>query len=149
MINGIWNWGKKFYCNVQFSFSQWNIKNGFWNKTLHQTLALRNHSSKSKIKTSQNFTWAALKLFRSLHNAKVGPLLFPLEYLNKKTISFTVKSCSNQFYCLLCNKSKMNNALDWSYTNISYNSYIKHFTECRFHLKVIRIMCCKEHKFYP
>ena len=37
----------------------------------------------------------------------------PPKLFEQETISFTVKSCSNQFYCLLCNKSKMNTALRW------------------------------------
>ena len=157
MINGFWNWGKKFYCDVQFSFlneiqrMDFDTKiillvNSDWNRNMSDqttygvlcphsymdpySIQEKVHASSAEGKSEQykyqTFVTEKRQNIKSNLNGKSFSL--PPKLFEQETISFTVKSCSNQFYCLLCNKSKMNTALRWKLHQhfLQFHHYMVH-----------------------
>ena len=160
MINGFWNWGKKFYCDVQFSFlneiqrmdfdtkiillvnSDWKRRN-MLDQTTYRVLCPHSYGPlfhpgkgpcficRRKIRTvqiSDSVTFVTEKRQNIKSNLNGKSFSLPPKLFEQETISFTVKSCSNQFYCLLCNKSKMNTALRWKLHQhfLQFHHYMVH-----------------------
>ena len=113
MINGIWNLNKNIQIQwVNFKFMSWTVTSKefccitqwLWNQIFWSYLGLKVvfwSTEKAKKERSFFYGFSIIDCCWQKNAPKWGRLW-------NKTIRFTVKSCSNQFYCLSRNKRKMN-----------------------------------------